>query len=911
MIQRKMPVVPLLILAVPSVLIGSCVRGHCGEIRHATYTITGAKEDDSCVATRVDLFVGRSDDEEGALWEMVVTLEDGRDLAVRAESDRGPMTHPEGPGDFTHYAFRTPEGPAFEYVNERTGQAQLPRFDFVSQFLPAPAWGTVYVDGFAASGSFLGHQATLESVTVEEEPAPWEDVKVLRLRPDLLIGTANPFRDDGTGPNKAGEYRFVDFTEEDYEEMISAGINYFGPPTAQLPWVRDRAVFWRHAPTFPDDFYRSNYIGMHMCADEPMIRLGFQGVLSDRLVHPHQLVSHLMTRVAAIYGRRGYPWAVEEAVRRTGFHLGTLRLFQDELPAWEGIYEAAFYELAAGAPSIVHEGRYGNPDGHGWHPSASLGSGLELAAEETLRCHYGFLRGAARAWDGDWGMSIYGHSEPDIRTQAVTLAYDMGAKYVWFWTGGVGYHIPYAEQLALTRAVMERARTSPRGDLEEIRDAPRTAIAYPMGYTLSWGRMWWGIEAFDNERRNPAGALYREVAATGLFQGILCAKQGIDFDFTTDHEGLDRLGYDRILRVREDASVDVWPRETITNPPRLAVAGHWEASRDATLPRDSTQTVRAACLYGRSPEVDGRLLEWPRTEVLSLEPDAEGAKSWDGPADLSADIVFGYDQECLYIGATVRDDVWRQRHDAWAIWNGDCLQIAFDPLSLRDPSGYGENNHEIGFTLVDGRPVCVRWHGRRGQVREEVASVRLAIRRDENAGMTIYEAAIPFAELAPLCPQIVPTTGFAAVVNDADDNDRESYAETDPGVMTAGKHPDRFHTLRFNAPPPSTDVSGAWATLLWNETVMPEGGAINVDVYSVSRNAAEGRIELEITPTGPTPGLPGRRRLPFPASNMPLIRDLRVTPEVPPGQYRLRVRALSSAGKVIMDENAPLYVYPH
>lgn len=258
MIQRKTAAVALVCPAVSSVLIGLCVHAEDAEARHAGYTIAAAEEDETCVATRVDLYVGVPRRGEGTLWYMVVTLADGRDFAIRATSDRGPMAHPRGPGRFAHYAFRTPEGPAYEYVNERTGEALLPRFDFEKQFLPTPAWGTPYVDGFAASGRFLGHQATLESVTVGETPGPWKDVKVLRLRPDLVIGTANSFRDDGTGPNESGEYRFRDLTEEDYEEMIAAGFNYFGPPADELPRVRDRAVFWRHRPTFPDDFYRSN-----------------------------------------------------------------------------------------------------------------------------------------------------------------------------------------------------------------------------------------------------------------------------------------------------------------------------------------------------------------------------------------------------------------------------------------------------------------------------------------------------------------------------------------------------------------------------------------------------------------------------------------------------------------------------
>jgi len=320
--------------------------------------------------------------------------------------------------------------------------------------------------------------------------------------------------------------------------------------------------------------------------------------------------------------------------------------------------------------------------------------------------------------------------------------------------------------------------------------------------------------------------------------------------------------------------------------------------------------VHAACLEGREPGIDGHLSDWPPLEPISLEPGGGTAGGWDGPADLSADLLLGYDRDSLYIGATVRDDAWCQRHDGWAIWNGDCLQVAFDPLNARTPDGYGPNTHEIGLTMIDGRPLCLRWYGRRGQVRDQVLSVRLAIRRNEDEGTTVYEAAIPLSELAPLSPEIIPVAGFAVVVHDADGADRESYLEMPPGSLAAGKHPDRFSSLRFDPPAPDDRMTGAWAALVWNDTVMPVGGTIDTDVYSVFRDAPEGSIEVEVAPAGPTKGVPGKGSSGFPVSDSPVVRVLHISPGGPAGEYRLRVRALGATGYVIFDETAPLYVFP-
>ena len=43
-----------------------------------------------------------------------------------------------------------------------------------------------------------------------------------------------------------------------------------------------------------------------------------------------------------------------------------------------------------------------------------------------------FLRGAARVFDKDWGMSIYGQADPEISALGMQMAYDRGARYLFF-----------------------------------------------------------------------------------------------------------------------------------------------------------------------------------------------------------------------------------------------------------------------------------------------------------------------------------------------------------------------------------------------------------------------------------------------------------------------------------------------
>jgi len=222
--------------------------------------------------------------------------------------------------------------------------------------------------------------------------------------------------------------------------------------------------------------------------------------------------------------------------------------------------------------------------------------------------------------------------------------------------------------------------------------------------------------------------------------------------------------------------------------------------------------------------------------------------------------------------------------------------------------------HEIGFAIVDGRPVCWRWVGRRGQPRVQMVSVRLAAVRDDEAGTTVYEAAIPLSELQPLLPEVFGMAGAAVVLNDADAEDRESYLESSPGALTAGKHPNRFASLVFEPPSREEKKSGGpareWTGMVWHNTVMPDGGSIALDVYARAWEAEDGKVRVHVTPAGSSHGYPAEHTASLAIGTDPEVRSLSVAPGVPPGEYRLEVKVLSEAGRTVIEDTAPLYVYP-
>jgi len=112
----------------------------------------------------------------------------------------------------------------------------------------------------------------------------------------------------------------------------------------------------------------------------------------------------------------------------------------------------SFYEFEGGAGAVVHEGRY-RLGRFNRFLRATCGFKRSFSAEELLRYHFAILRGGAPHFGKAGGMSIYGQADPALCPLALKLAYDMGARYLWFWTSDHEHHVPWPEQLELSKIV--------------------------------------------------------------------------------------------------------------------------------------------------------------------------------------------------------------------------------------------------------------------------------------------------------------------------------------------------------------------------------------------------------------------------------------------------------------------------
>lgn len=592
----------------------------------AVYKVIGSGAGMSVVREIMLVLIGMNPagPDAGAWMQLQITKVDGHTLTATVLVD-DPVLSRERAGRKVarRYLFQDGDERAIEYVNAVRGGAVVPQYGLFENLFPTFDEADVAQELFPPNGRFLG--LTIERIRTEKSDAHVPDDPLrLMLDPELLIGTGRNVRDTQGGRIWTGDdypYRALD--RKDYDELIAAGMNYFVQTSeAQEAMLRDRPVFYlvERLPRYleyPEMLYRANCRGMTMFLDEPAVYImwfmnrwpGYVRALD----HPVQITQWLDANIRASYDSDQYGGRrrLERYLRIAPFDLGTMRIDESHFPAWETFEWSAWYQLRAGLPGIVHEGRYytGNEP---QLTNAEFDVHIPCRPESIFLICNAFFRGAARAFDGDWGTAIYGQCEQAIAPLAMDTAYDMGARYVWFWTSDRRHHIPYAEQIELTRQLRAHADKHPRPPLDRLRKAAKVAIALPNGYNFGPFRVW-DAEVFHLDQKNRAGVTYREVLAKAAEQLERCIKQDVAFDFVYDDARLAARidDYDEIVFVSEDASLRGrrrgGARFDVPPPPRT------DEERNARRP---DLTIHAEPAEGKAP----------LTVTLSAE-----AKSYSGP----------------------------------------------------------------------------------------------------------------------------------------------------------------------------------------------------------------------------------------------------------------------------------------
>jgi hypothetical protein len=495
--------------------------------------------------------------------------EDGQTpfLQVRARTKPHPWMDPGGELIFENYQIRIPPTQeAYDYRNAvRPDRALVPTWGgFDRWFVPRPARGTGVREGFPHTCRYLGHVLSLREVKANAPWDAWDGLKVLKLNRELWIATGRVVKDKEERRLENAEktnYEYVTWTKENYQALIDAGMNVFGLTAGIESWLRAQPVFYHRgvsgdAPLkWPTDLYRTNYIGPVLFIDEPSCRMTADKNFYDPTFYFSDFLAGLVSRVEAEWDHARN--SLEHGLRSARINLGSMHVPLTDFATWETRESTAYYQCLGGARGFVHEGRY-QLDEFNTFAQATTGLERKHTAEEMFRYIYAVMRGGTRPFGADWGTAIYGQADPKLNPLAVKLAYDMGARYVWYWTSDHGHHLPWPEQLALSRIVRDHAAAHPRPSIRGPQPMRDKLITIPYGYLAvlespttrkhCWD-LWW-VREMDDEKKNEASLRYRRLMRR-LFEEVhKCFDAGEDFDISIDGGG-EFSGYKNVIRLTD------------------------------------------------------------------------------------------------------------------------------------------------------------------------------------------------------------------------------------------------------------------------------------------------------------------------------------------------------------------------
>ena len=193
------------------------------------------------------------------------------------------------------------------------------------------------------------------------------------------------------------------------------------------------------------------------------------------------------------------------------------------------------------------------------------------------------------------------------------------------------------------------------------------------------------------------------------------------------------------------------------------------ATPPPTAPARPDAPVWAIPRIGSTLQMDGWVDDWP-TAPLSIADVVFGRGAWSGADDLSATARMAWDEQMLYLGVEVTDDVFSQGASGRDLHMGDGveLQLDTDLAGDFDSEAMSADDWQIGISPGDlaGRaPEVYAWRPRSGPM----SGVRLGARATDTG--YVLEAALPWAAI-DVNPQAIDTIGASLNVTDNDTGER-------------------------------------------------------------------------------------------------------------------------------------------
>ncbi|NOR75222.1 MAG: hypothetical protein GQ525_08675, partial [Draconibacterium sp.] len=397
---------------------------------------------------------------------------------------------------------------SIEYLHQKHGTAVLPNTGAWKYMLPRSGTGNNPIKSLEKKVEFLGHEYKLDSFKQTNIPFAPKETIVIELTPDLLIGVPHNTKvKKETRRYDESDYEYVELTKENYSEMIENGINVLNVNAEQVKWIETENVYYWGVGgeniSYPEELYRSNYIGPAIFFDEPMVHTRDHALRPKfredptlrKTITPQMFFDEFKNEYHKAKYERSPTQLLKGLAKRKDVDIGDMDFLQQNIYSWETMVSSAIYQLSEGdktTPSaIVFEppGRFGAKR---ILPELNMSFDCQIPVADPknlMGIINGFIRGAARVTDKDWGISIYGQVMRSDAYWQLTHAYDQGATRFFFWASYQLAAVPYNEYISMSRNLREYAGNFPKRDLDKLKNAAEVAILIPTGYNLGHVKM--------------------------------------------------------------------------------------------------------------------------------------------------------------------------------------------------------------------------------------------------------------------------------------------------------------------------------------------------------------------------------------------------------------------------------------
>jgi hypothetical protein len=177
-----------------------------------------------------------------------------------------------------------------------------------------------------------------------------------------------------------------------------------------------------------------------------------------------------------------------------------------------------------------------------------------------------------------------------------------------------------------------------------------------------------------------------------------------------------------------------------------------------------------------------------------------GVETWENDADQSVMWYATWDASNFYFACEVRDEFHENAQTGGSIWNGDNVQFTIDPVNAK--AEYGDHVYEYGYALTTTGQEVYRWATHTATAGENSTFVVI---RDDSAGTTTYEVAIPKDDIAPIDLVAGNVIGFGIIVNENDTSGGQGgWLGWGAHALVYGKNADKLEDLTL-----STQVAAA------------------------------------------------------------------------------------------------------